>query len=139
MFARGLRGVELVVAKLVLVALVAVVSLARPAAVLDPTGMGGLLPQWAAMVWAALVLVLCVVGTGALLRHLIELASWALLGLCFLIGLNSAVTISVNGVGATWAATGYAVVAFAFYDRATALHAGRLLLGPPPDDLPGSR
>lgn len=132
-------GMWLVAAKLVVVSIAAVIALIKPDAVLDATGLGGLLPQWAAVLWVGAVLALCVVAFVAMGLRRIELASNAMLGISLLVAANAVVTVSVNGIGATWAASaGYAVSALAFYDRSREL-LERKTLAPPTADLSGGR
>jgi hypothetical protein len=136
----GLRfaGMWLVVAKLVVLAIAAIIAITKPTAVLDAVGLGGLLPQWAALLWVSAVLGLCVVTFAAMACRRIELASNAMLGISLLVAANALVTVSVNGIDATWAASAYAVSALAFYDRSREL-LERQTLAPPTADLSGGR
>lgn len=105
-----------------IVGIAAAFALADPGSVLEAVGLGGLLPKWAATVWASAVLLLCAAAALGLVRRQYDLASAAMLGVGALLAANSAVTIAVNGQGATWAAAAYGVSAIAFIDRSRLLH-----------------
>jgi L-asparagine transporter-like permease len=114
-------GLWLLTAKLVVVAVAAVVLLANPRVALGATGLGGLLPTWAALIWVATVLALCLFGIVALGLHRLKWASTALALLALLVAGNGAVSVGVNGLGSSWASGLYAVGALAFFDRSRAL------------------
>jgi hypothetical protein len=133
-----LSGLWLVEAKLVVISVAAVIALVRPNVVLDATGLGGLLPQWLALIWVATILACCLFTTAMIVTRRIEAASSAMLCLSLLVAANAAVTVLENGLGAVWAAAGYSVAALALYDRSQALH-DRHVAGPPVVDLAGRR
>jgi hypothetical protein len=100
-----------------------ILALVDPDEVLGSIGLGQLLPGWLAYTWAAAVFACCIAAMrGVVVRNYPQAAAFSL-ALCVLLAANATVTVSANGLGASYAAGMYAATALMYYDRYSRLRA----------------